>query len=52
MQIKGCDARRVGVYKGRELPNKPPPPQKKDQEKEIRTTRGRRKRERTMCVLA
>ena len=50
MQIEGWDVRSVVVYKGKELLDETP--EKKDQEKEIRTTRGRRKRERTMCVLA
>ena len=48
MQIKGCDTRSVEVYKGRELPNETP--QKKDQEKEIRTRTVRREREREQCV--
>ena len=50
MHIEGWDARSVGVYKGRELPNESPPPppnpKKKDQEKEIRKRTIRRERER------
>ena len=50
MQIEGWDVRSVVVYKGKELLDETP--EKKDQEKEIRTITIRRKRERTVCILA
>ena len=49
MQIKGCDARRVGVYKGRELPNKPPPQKKKIKKKRLEQ-QEEGEREREQCV--